>query len=162
MADILKIASLLEAQGFKNVKLTSEYLGSPFGIVAERGGRFSLLVECLPGLDAREANRIAYDFISLDEKSRGYWGNFDYFTYCVIADVADGYAVSLLMRSANDRISATYPTFKKGGGDLMVVETSSGIVERCPSFHYLQRELAFRKLRVLVQELGKSSNSHTT
>ena len=158
MVDVVKIASLLEAQGFKNVRLTSEYLGSPFHIVAERGGRFSLLVECLPRLDEREASRIASNFISLDEKSKGYWGSFGYFTYCVIADVADGYAVSLLMTNAKDRISSTYPSFKKGGGDLVVVETNSVGMERCPSFHYLQRELAFRKLRVLVQELQDSSN----
>lgn len=162
MVDLIKTASLLEAHGFKDVKFNPEFLGSPFNVIASRGGRYTLLIEHSQRLDFRESDRIANDFIRIDDDSKGYWGRFDYFTYCVLTEAAEGDAASSLLGRVNYRIRATYPTFKKGGGDLILVETSTGNVARCPSFHHLQRELAVKKLQIVIRELLGPPNPPST
>jgi hypothetical protein len=127
--DLVKVAHLMETNGFKKVTLSSEFEGILFQIVGE--GTIGLqkmptLVRVVSVLDEQMAKRVSEEFIQMHKKKQSYlFGNF--FLYCLIAGRTEQKAADWLVDTI--RWEKTYgikTSLGAGGGHFLMADEETG------------------------------------
>jgi len=134
--DLVKMAELMEANGYKNVRLSGEHLGIPFQIVAEGKAalnKSTVLVRYIKDLDAVQAARIGDEFLDIDKQSRSVlWGKV--FLYCLMADRVDVEPAAKLLNRLHDN-EYRLTNIGGGGGAMLIVEVTTGRMAAQKSVH---------------------------
>lgn len=127
MVDLMRMAEAMEKNGFKNVKVSSEFGGFTFQIVGE--GKIGLqklttLVRIVNQLDETNAMQMAEEYMALRKSMRSMWvGHF--FFYVVIADQVRKESITGLAKGFANNKPGFSDELKGGGGTFLIVETVS-------------------------------------
>lgn len=120
----------MEANGFKNVRLSSEYEGIQFQIVGEAKiglQKMTTVVRVVGALDADAAKRISDEYLQMHKKKSSYvFGTF--FLYCLIADRMDAQPSEWLLEKVGRGTHGLKDSLGAGGGHMLIADASTGAI----------------------------------
>jgi len=126
--DLPRIAKMMESRGFRNVRLSAEYEGVQFQIVADaRIGlqKMTTVIRVVDELDGVSAERIADEFLRLHKVKSSYiFGTF--FLYCLITERRYVRSSSWLLDAIHKGTHGSKDTYGAGGGHMIVADVASG------------------------------------
>ena len=126
--DLPKIAQLMEASGFKNVSMSSEYEGIQFQIVGEAKiglQKMTTVVRVVDALDENAARRLADEFLQLHKRKSSYvFGTF--FLYCLLTVRRDAQASELLLDTIYKGTHGIKDELGGGGGHFLIADQDTG------------------------------------
>jgi hypothetical protein len=125
--DLVKMSELMQANGYKNVRLSAEHLGIPFQIVAQgKAGlnKLTVLVRYIKDLNEEEATKLEDEFLRIDKQSRKIVIG-RVFLYCLMADKVEIETATKLLNRLYD-YEHKLTTIGTGGGAMIIVEVSTG------------------------------------
>jgi hypothetical protein len=130
MVDLLKIAQLMEASGFKNVRQSSEYEGVRFQIIGDAKiglQKMTTVVRIIRDLDENSAKVIADEFLQIHKKKSSYvFGTF--FLYCLIVERMEAQPSQWLLETVGKGAHGLKDTLGAGGGHMIVADESTGTI----------------------------------
>lgn len=128
IVDLPKIAQLMEASGFKNVTMSSEFGGIQFQVVGEAKiglQKMPTLVRVVDVLDELAAKRVAEEFVQMHKKKHSYvFGTF--FLYCLLSGKKDQQATDWLIDTLLKETHGIKDTLGGGGGHFLIADEDSG------------------------------------
>lgn len=128
MVDLRRIVQMMESRGFRNVRMSADYEGVQFQIVADAKiglQRMTTVVRVVDELDVVAAERIADEFLGLHKMRSSYvFGTF--FLYCLITERKYMRSSSWLLDTVHNGTHGSKDTYGAGGGHMIVVDVASG------------------------------------
>lgn len=126
--DLLKIAQLMEANGFRNVTTSSEFEGVQFQIVGTGSiglQKMPVLIRTVSVLDESAARKVAEEFMRMHKKKQSYvFGKF--FLYCLLTGRRNQEATDWLVDTLYMETHRLKATLGGGGGHFLMADEDSG------------------------------------
>ncbi len=148
----------MEDNGFKNVKLSSEFDGVRFQVVGEAKiglQKMPTVLRIIDILDDDAAKRTADEFLLLHKKKSSYvFGTF--FLYCLISERMDRGPSEWLLRTVGEGSHGLKDNLGAGGGHLIIADASTGMVITMKTKEGPVR-YERKMIEIISQAIGKSS-----
>jgi hypothetical protein len=156
--DLVKVAHLMETNGFKKVTLSSEFEGILFQIVGEGTiglQKMPVLVRLVPVLDEQTAERVSEEFIQMHKKKQSYlFGHF--FLYCLLAGKVEQKAAEWLIDTIRrEKTQSVKTSLGAGGGHFIMADEEAG-----RGFIMQSNEMDFTSDRKMVEILCEAGILH--
>lgn len=156
MANTVRIAEMMEANGFKNVRFPSEYMGNRFEVVGEAKiglQKMTTLVRAVDCLDQKAAEGVTREYLSMhNKKSSMLFGTF--FLYCLVADKVEAEPMTAMLDKIAAETNKLSDNFRAGGGHLVVADMASNrIIAKRTSEGFVRYER--KMVEIITQTMNK-------